>query len=159
MNVASHLLENTDWGLYVGLSENGGAVKSALAALLSSSSPEMTKAAYWRLENQVVAQGEVFSVAVPTTAVLVAALSDPLPRHVVIAVLDLLYQVLSGYSTEGTPSSDDFVAECREAARGGLYSILREAVRGESEAAWDVLDQLHLGGRFDNLRSMSSSAR
>jgi len=65
------------------------------AFLLSASSTEV-HAAYWALENHVVAQGTVYSAAEPVVTVLIAAFTDPRIRQFKIAALQIMYQVLTG---------------------------------------------------------------
>lgn len=68
-------------------------VKDALARLLSASSTKEVHAAYWGLENHVVAQGTVYSSAEPVMTVLIAAFTDPRIRQFKIAALQIMYQV------------------------------------------------------------------
>lgn len=107
----------------------------------------MAQRAYWGIENYAFAQGELFEVSEACSSVLVAALADPRQKWVRVSVLELLFQILSGYASthEGTPA--DIVQRCRQAVREGLWLLLREALIGERDAALDVLDQLGEGAR------------
>lgn len=152
-SIAELIVENTDWSVLreaTGTSEDVG---RALAQLIDAPTAERATEAYWRIENHAVVQGELFEVAEACTSVLVAALADTRPRHVRVSTLDLLFQILSGDRTPSGAAPPDIVERCRRAAREGLWGLVREAVAGEREAAWDVLELAGLGDdRLERLR-------
>lgn len=150
MGVAELVISCTNW---TGLRQVSGAssesVGAALSELLMAPTPEAASAAYWRIENHAVVQGELFEVAEACVRVLVAAFADDRPRYVRISALELLFQILSGDSTD---SNNPFSERCRNAAREGLWGLVREAIGGEQEAGWDVLKLMDLGERLVCLR-------
>ena len=144
MRIAEHLSRNVEWSTLrdiTGTTDNTG---KALRNLLSAPTADAARQAYWQLENHIVAQGTVFEAAVPATMVLMAALAGELPIHVRIAVLDLLYQILSGTAdaTEVAAGNGSTVDRCRNHAREGLWGLVHESINGPEEtreAARDVL--------------------
>ena len=84
----------------------------------------------------------MFDASVFLVSALVAALVDPRPRHVRIAVLDLLFQIVCGepHEEEIARGNHDLTERCREAARQGLWILYRELLTGERDAARDVLE-------------------
>lgn len=151
MGVAELVISCTDWASLrqaSGTSENAGA---ALSGLLAAPTPDDASVAYWSIENHAVVQGEIFEVAEACVRVLVAAFADARPRHVRIAALELLFQILNGDSADPTSG---LLEKCRGAAREGLWSVVHEAMTGEREAAWDVLELMDLGEQLDCLRGV-----
>ena len=67
---------------------------------------------------------------------------DEHPKFVRIAVLDLLFQILSGSAAPSSPTPADIVERCRRTARHGLWLLVRDREMGEAEAARDVLAAL-----------------
>ena len=118
-------------------------IPSALRELLSAQTPAEVEEAYWRVENHVVVQGQLFEAAVATTQVLTAALVDEgRPGHVRIGILELLFQMVSGEAHESATArgAADLGEQCRSAAREGLWILYRELIAGEAAAAREVLD-------------------
>ena len=62
------------WGASVG---GGEVVRAGLIDLLRSQSPDDSQAAYWRIENHAVVQGELYEVAEACTSVLVSSFAEP----------------------------------------------------------------------------------
>lgn len=152
VGVAELVIRATDWSRLREANGPAQGVGLALADLLAASTPNATREPYWRIENHVVVQGELFEAAEACSAVLVAAFANERPRHVRISALDLLVQILSGSAsaTPGTPP--DILERCQCAVREGLWGLVREAVCGERDAAWDVVEQAALGDRMESLR-------
>ncbi len=129
--------------------EAGGAPRalgSSLENLLASETPGDARKRYWKLENHVVVQGQLFTSAIPVISVILASLCDERPRHVRISLLELLFQIVSGEAHESEVSfgRPDLGEECREVARAGLWLLYRELEHGESEAARDVIERIEL---------------
>ncbi len=141
-NMAERLLASTNWSNLHAMSGGGERVHRALCELLASEDGEAAQRAYSGIENHAFVQGELFEVTEACSSVLVASLVDTREKWVRVAVLDLLFQILSGYpsTSPGTPS--DIVQRCHRVAREGLWLLYREAICGEREAAFDVLEQL-----------------
>ena len=145
------LIESTDWQAYEDIDGPAVNVARGLTALLESANAEEAEAAYWQLENRIVVQGNVYSVCVPAVRILVASLLNDCGFPVRVAVLDLLYQILSGSSV----SEDPFIIErCRAYVAEGTWLIVREFVFGPRDAARDVLHCLRLDLDFESLASI-----
>src|SRR5262245_35297877 len=100
--LAEALNKQISWSSFTDITGSAGDVGNALCELLASANSEACESWYWRIENHVVVQGSVYDAARPATRVLVAALADQRPKWVRIAVLELLYQILSGAPVPGT---------------------------------------------------------
>lgn len=157
--VAESLIRTTEWSRLRESCGTAAGVGMALSALLSAESPDAIDDQYWRIENHVVVQGELYESAEACCAVLVAAFADERPHFVRIAALELLFQILRGYGsdTPGTPT--DILERCQRAVREGLWGIVREAIRGHQEGAWEVLELAGLGDRLGRLRVEVQRAR
>ena len=151
--LAERLLQTIDWCPLRGAAGSGEGVKRALGELLASASGEAVQRAYWGIENYAFVQGELFEVSEACSSVLIAALADPREKWVRIAVLELLFQILSGHASTAPHAPVDIALRCREAIREGLWLLLREALDGERAAALDVLAQLGEGARLRRLLS------
>lgn len=119
--------------------------------LLSAEDPDAATRAYWRIENHAVIQGELFEVSEPCASALVAALADPRPMWVRVAVLELLFQFLRGHASEAPGTPPDIRERCERAVREGLHLLFREALTGERDAALDILEELGEGSRAQRL--------
>ena len=151
--VAERLMETIDWSGLRGANGNGEGVQHAIAQLLASDSGDAAQRAYWGIENHAFVQGELFEVSEACSSVLIAVLADPREKWVRVAVLELLFQILSGHASSTLHTPLDLVQRCREAVREGLWLLLREALAGERDAALDVLEQLGEGARARRLLS------
>jgi hypothetical protein len=153
VSVAESLMDTIDWSGLRSSNGNGEGVRHAIEQLLASDSGDAAQRAYWGIENYALVQGELFEVSEACSSVLVAALADPRERWVRIAVLELLFQIVSGHASS-TPSTPlDLKRRCHEAVREGLWLLFREALTGERDAALDVLEQLGEGARVRRLLS------
>lgn len=131
-----------DWSFLRQASGTADGIPDALRQLIWAQSPEEVQAAYWRLENHVVVQGQLFESAVSTTHVLMAALvSQDRPDFVRIGVLELLFQIVSGESDESEVARGlvDLGEQCRRAARAGLWLLYREMTEGQMDGAREVI--------------------
>jgi hypothetical protein len=142
LRVAERLIQTIEWPHLRAMRGDGSAIREALECLLSADNHEASRAAYWQIENHAFVQGELFEVAEACTSVLVASLADARPKFVRIAALDLLFNILNGYPSLAPGTPDDILLRCRRSARDGLWLLYREVMRGEREAAIDVLDLL-----------------
>lgn len=114
----------------------------ALVEMLNAPNPEAVDAAYWKLENHVVVQGQLFEVAEFVVSVLMAALLEERPRHVRISILELLFQIVSGEAHEDEVSlgNADLAGKCQAKALEGLWVLYRELAFGERDAAQEILE-------------------
>ena len=149
--IAEKLISQIEWDSYTEIAGPALHIGAALLELLSSNDAASAETAYWKIENHVVVQGSLFSSAAPVTRVLVAALIDSPPPYIRISILDLLYQILSGWSPE---ENDRLVQECRRFAIEGFWLLVREYVYGPRDAAMDVLEILDTDFDFKSLVSV-----
>jgi hypothetical protein len=145
MGLAECEIDRVNWANLTEATGSAERIGAALRELLAAATPEEASDVYWKLENHIVVQGELFEAAEASTSVLVAALADERPRHIRIAALELLFQILSGQPSESkqTPTRPDLADRCRARAREGLWLLIRELVVGERAAATDVLELLN----------------
>ncbi len=117
-------------------------IPKALADLYGASTPEQAQDAYWRLENHVVVQGQLYQAAEQVVSVLLAMLSEERPRHVRISSLELLLQILMGepHTQELSLGNANLAERCRNKAKEGLWTLYKELHQGEREAAREILD-------------------
>lgn len=135
-------LRDHDWPALQTIRGPATDVPVTLTSVFTSESPGDLKELYWRLENHVVVQSQLFDSALAVVPVLLAALVDSLHRHARIFALELLFHIVGGESHElevgrGQP---DLGARCREEARKGLWLLYREALLGHTEAAMEILE-------------------
>jgi hypothetical protein len=109
---------------------------------LSAATPGEADAAYWKLENHVVVQGQLFQAAESVVPVLLAALVEPRPEHVRASVLELLFQILAGHAdeTEVALSNGGVADACKARAREGLWVLYGELQFGHREAAIECIE-------------------
>jgi len=104
-------------------------IPSALRELLAAQTREECELAYWKLENYVVVQGQLFEAALFVVPVLMAALVT-LERPVLVRhkLIELLFQIVNGYPDreEEARGLGDLDARCKDAARQGLWVLYRE---------------------------------
>lgn len=149
IGLAEREIARVDWGRLREATGSAEGIGRALGRLLAAS-PDEVSSIYWELENHIVVQGELFESAEASVSVLVAAFADERPSHVRIAILELLYQVLSGEPGEAERSrgGSDLANRCRARAREGFWLLMREYVVGERDAALTVLELLDIENRL-----------
>jgi hypothetical protein len=132
----------TDWNR---VQEMGGCATEtphAVRELLDSRSPDDVKKAYWKLENHIVVQGQLFEAALYVVPVIVAALAKlERPSYVRIGLYELLFQIVNGEvdSEEATRGLENLGERCRELAREGLWIFYRDYFSAERDAAKEVI--------------------
>ena len=121
-------------------------IPAALLDLFRASTESAADAAYWRLENHVVVQGQLFQAAEPVVSVLLAALLDQSPLHIRSRILELLFQILSGHPDESevAASNEGLAERCKSKAREGLWVLYREMREGEQDAARECIELIEL---------------
>jgi hypothetical protein len=139
-SIAEVLIRQIDWSKLREIDGVATSVGIALVRLLTAEKVEDAQSAYWEIENHVVVQDDVYESAEACVGVLIAALIDERPRFVRIAILGLLFQILSGSASEIELqfNNEKIVERCKGRAREGLWLLVRELVLGE-DAALDVL--------------------
>lgn len=155
VGLAEGLIEAIDWGNYrrlMGVSAAG--VGQVLMAFLKSDR-ESVETARNSLENEVAPQANLYSAAEPAVSVLAASLADPRPRWVRIAVLDLMFLILSGAPVrdEVERGNGALLERCIARVRESLWLVAREALTDVTcyEAALDVLDIVDPGGTANEI--------
>ncbi|MEH6462291.1 hypothetical protein [Chitinimonas sp. JJ19] len=141
-SLASYEMNRLPWGQLREASGPAVNIPVALVELFDALTPDDAGKAYWKLENHVVVQGQLFGVAEFVVPVLMAALLDERPDYVKICVLELLFQIVSGvaHEIEIDIGNIDLAAKCQQKAREGLWILYRELIVGESEAAREVIE-------------------
>lgn len=155
--LAERVIRSTNWSELAEANGPASEIGASLELLLSAATPEDATSAYWKLENHVVVQGELFESAEQAVAVVVAAFADSRPRHVRISMLELLYQILRGLPSpcEIERGNADLLARCRARTLEGLWLLVHEAMTGEHEAAMDVLELVLDGDRIAVVRLLT----
>lgn len=157
--LAERLIEATDWSSYRQLQGVTAADVGQVVLSLLESDLDSVNAAEDTLENKIAPQANLYSAAEPAISVLAASLTDPRPRWVRIAVLELMFLVLSGAPVrdEVERGNGALLERCIARVRESLWLIVREALTDRAcyEAALDVLDIIDPGGPANGLaRSM-----
>jgi len=159
VGLAEELIEAIDWGSYRRLAGDSAAgVGQVLMSLLTSDRGRVETARDF-LENEIAPQSNLYSAAEPAVSVLAASLADPRPRWVRIAVLDLMFLILSGapVQEEVERGNGALRERCIIRVRESLWLIVREAFADIAcyEAVLDVLDIVDPGGAANELVRLS----
>ena len=75
--LARREVERVDWPALPVMGDRSSEVPASLVGLLGAKSREEAKSFYWRLENVVVVQGQLFEAAPAVVSVLMAAAPVP----------------------------------------------------------------------------------
>lgn len=150
LGLAERLIEATDWDSYWQIEGVPAADVGRILMSLLNSDLEGIDAAEDFLENRIVPQANLYSAAEPAVSVLAASLTDPRPRWVRIAVLELMYLILSGTPgrEEAQRGGEALLERCIARVRESLWLLVQAALTDEAcyEAALDVLDIVDSGG-------------
>jgi hypothetical protein len=135
-------LERVSWASLRESTGSATAIPGVLTQLLTASTPEECETHYWRLENYVVVQGNLFEVAEFVVPVLLAALQESSPRCVRISILELLFQIVSGgpHQSELALGNFDLARRCQAKTREGIWILYRELMQDHNSGARDVLE-------------------
>jgi hypothetical protein len=136
-------LKTPQWSTAMAASGPATKIPLALEELIYAKTPDEAKKAYWKLENHVVVQGQLFEAAIYTVPVLLAALVDyNRIDYVKIYILELLFQIVSGstHELETARGLTNIDKECHILAKQGLWLLYREYISGESEAAKEIIN-------------------
>jgi hypothetical protein len=121
------------------------AVPGAIRHLLAAKSADDVSRAYWKLENHVVLQGQLFEAAAFVVPVLMAALvREDRPIYVRRGLLELLFQILSGspHPEEVARGLQTLTDMCRAEALKGLWLLYREILGDAHEGAEELINLL-----------------
>ncbi len=78
-NVARILIDSVYWASLRSDSGSAVGVPQALWDLFSASSEDAAEAAYWRIDNEVIVQGQLHEAAVPTLEILFLCMAVSVP--------------------------------------------------------------------------------
>lgn len=143
LGLAEMLINEIEWYRY---QQPMGPADEVGRNLLSFLGSDRKTVGFFRdsLEDEVVPQANIYSAAEPVARVLVATLADPRPRWVEIAVMDLMFLILTGVNGGVDPGfqNDDLLERCVARIREGLWLVARAGLADSAcyEAALDVLD-------------------
>lgn len=138
-------IQRVDWASIREADGSAVNVPNAIRELLAARSSQEVNQAYWKLENHVVVQGQIFEAAVYTVPVLMAALTLPGRLLCVrIGLMELLFQILKGmpHQEEVDRGLDNLAEQCKGAARCGLWLLYRELFCDAHDAAWELIELL-----------------
>lgn len=120
--VLTALLRSVDWEAHSTSVGSAESVPDAVVALVSAGSEEEADDWYWKLDNRVVVQGQLFSAAVPLIPALLVALLGNLEEPVRYRLLELIVQIGAGES-HGSESDEHLGQAARSALKEGLWII------------------------------------
>jgi len=135
-------LSRVDWSQVRDITGPATHVPSSLRELFTARSSEDCEIAYWKLENVVVVQGQLYEAAVYVVPVLLAAIAVlECPTFVRTTIFELLFQIVHGdsHEEEVLRGFTDLGDRCREKARHGLWLLFRETKSCHREAAIELL--------------------
>lgn len=145
-NLAERQLQIISWEKLQPGGEEGSKLAEDLRTMLFTEG-KAAGDAYLRLENPVVAQGNLFECAPAVVSVIIAAVSDAsIPEKNLAMVLDLLGRIVGGAadSSEVEAGRGDLQERCQQEASKGYWSLLKIAAAhdpyGAHEVATDVLE-------------------
>ena len=110
---------------------------------------------YWRIDNHIVVQGQLFEAAEYLVPVLIASLLEVKEDFIKHTIFELLIQIVAGVPDQSEIVLDNFdLAErCRAKAREGLWILYKLLVDGDNidkEAAFQILEQIETdSSRFE----------
>ena len=130
-------LGRLDWGKMQCSHGPATKVPEAIRELLAAGNPQEADRAYWKLENVVVVQGQLFESALYVVPVILAALIETeRPRFVRISLQGLLFEIVNGspHAEEEARGFGDLGERCKDAARQGLWLLYRNLYEAEFES-------------------------
>jgi hypothetical protein len=130
-----------DWAsLRCGCGKSGAHIPASLTALIEARTLEETVG--YTLDGHLERQSMLFQVAPHAVPVILAALTEELPRFTRDHFLNMLWYLVTGesHATEVEAGLPDLEEDCVSAVREGLWLVYREAASGDSETALDILE-------------------
>jgi hypothetical protein len=118
-------------------------IPGAIRELLAAATPEQAELAYWKLENHVVVQGQLFEAACFVVPIIMTALlQEERPRFIQISLLELLFQIVHGEShcEETARGLANLRDRCRAAAREGLWILYHAFINRNLVGAKEVIE-------------------
>ncbi|MFF9813534.1 hypothetical protein [Streptomyces sp. NPDC014006] len=138
-------LSRIDWGAYECRCGEGGHVGEDMRRIISARS--LAEMGVATLEGHVEDQAMVAPVAAPAAGVIMAAFQEDLAPVVVEELLLALWRLVLGEADESV------TAEIHEQVRDGIWLIYREATRGDTETALEILEYVERDrARYEHVR-------
>jgi hypothetical protein len=144
--IIERLMERIDWNSLRSASGSSEFVPDAVRELLAAATAEEAEAAYWKLDNDVVVQGQLFEAARWVIGPLLAALSQPRAAFVREQIANLLVEIAFGEPHErelAAGGDPDLAARCIDELRNALpifYGMLDDSVPMLRLGGLDLLD-------------------
>lgn len=116
-------MEAVDWPALRTDSGNGAGIPQALTDLWEATSEEMARDAYWRIDNEVLVQGQLYEAAVPTLEALLSLASMVPPGPARKSVAELIQQIIFGqpHASEVELGNSEIGIKCRDIASGAVW--------------------------------------
>lgn len=144
--IVERLIAQVDWKSLRSATGSSAFVPGAVGDLLGSSSRGEAEESYWKLDNDVVVQGQLFESARWVIQPLLVALGQPRPTFVREQIANLLVEVAFGepHERELAAGGDPQLAErCVDELRSGiaiLYGVLDDPAPMLRLGGLDLLD-------------------
>jgi hypothetical protein len=144
-------LSRIDWknlrdirSCHVGGTVSADYVPVVIAGLLKSKSEEEADTLYWKIENNVFVQGQLFEAAEYLIPILMASLLEISEDFVKCSVHELIYQIVAGvpHQHEMALGNVDLGKRCRSKAREGLWILYRELLSDGNEMVYEILEKI-----------------
>lgn len=135
-------LSRVDWSRLRDVAGFADYVPSVIKALLNAESIEEAEELYWRIDNHVVVQGQLFEAAEYLVPVLMSSLLEINQDFIKYYVFDLLIQIVAGFPdrSEMALGNSEIRERCRAKAREGLWLLYNDLLFGKSEAAAEIIE-------------------
>jgi hypothetical protein len=140
VDLGEAVIRSIDWSRFRISTGDAEGFGDTLLRLLRAGTPDESREVWQKIENFVFAQDAIFSAAEPTVDVIMAAMVDDRPRHVLITLIDLLFLILNGRSDE-EPGLDE---RCHGRALRGAWLLAREAAYAEEPIRDALLEAMEL---------------
>ncbi|AJF64043.1 hypothetical protein [Streptomyces vietnamensis] len=138
-------IDRIDWGAYECRCGERGHVGQDLRRIISARS--VAEMGGVTLAGHVEDQAMLAPVAVPATGVIMAALQEELSADTRDELMLTLWRVVLGEDDESVKT------EIYDRVRDGIWTLYREATRGDTEAVLDILEYVeHDGARLEHFR-------
>lgn len=136
------MLTLPDWQALREASGDARDVPDAVLALAAANSETKASEAYWRLDNHVVVQGQLFESALPLVPVILSFLAGDLPEPARPRLLELLYQIVVGLTAESEieRGNRDLARRCRTEVVKGLWLYYKDLLNPSSAVQKVALD-------------------
>jgi hypothetical protein len=97
----------------------------ALGAIATAGSQEEADAAYWSIDNVLVAEGDLYESTVPGICVLLAMLAGPMTVPGRFRIVEMLVEIAGGQVAQAELDSGntDLGERCRDTLRDGLWTF------------------------------------